>query len=127
MRDTSDRLAPLIVPTRRGAEQLMRILEMLARVELTDGLPLPALIDEASSRLPRDATVIAILPPGSTESAIALGNLRRRGFAVTALLNLHDEWDFAQAAGPFLAEGIDARHLKDEASIVEICRGFALR
>jgi hypothetical protein len=127
MQDKSERLAPLVVPTRRGPEQLRRILETLARVELTDGLPLPALIEEAGSRLPRDATVIAIVPPGSTESAIALGNLRRRGFAVTVLLNLHDEWDFAEAAGPFLAEGIDVRHLKDEASIVEICRSFALR
>jgi uncharacterized protein (DUF58 family) len=127
MRDKSERLAPLIVPTRRGPEQLRRILETLARVELSDGLPLPALIAEAGSRLPRDATVIAIVPPGSVESAIALGNLRRRGFAVTVLLNMHEEWDFAQAAGPLLAEGIDVRHLKDEASIVEICRSFALR
>ena len=96
-------------------------------MELTDGLPLPALIDEAASRIPRDATVIAILPPGSTESAMALGNLRRRGFAVTALLNMHDEWDFAVAAAPFMAEGIDVRHLKDEESIMEICRSLALR
>src|SRR5262245_34314916 len=127
VRDKSDRLAPLIVPTRRGAEQLVRILETLARVELTDGLPLPALIEEAASRLPRDATVIAILPPGSSESAIALGNLRRRGFAVTVLLNMYEDWDFALAAASFLAEGIDPRHLKDEASIMEICRSFALR
>ena len=79
----------------------MRILETLARVELTDGLPLPALIEEAASRMPRDATVIAILPPGSTESAIALGNLRRRGFAVTAILNMYEDYDFADAAAPF--------------------------
>jgi uncharacterized protein (DUF58 family) len=127
VRDKSDRLQPLVVPTRRGPEQIVRILETLARVELTDGLPLPALIDEAASRIPRDATVIAILPPGSTESAMALGNLRRRGFAVTVLLNMHDEWDFAIAAAPFLAEGIDVRHLKDEESIMEICRSLALR
>jgi uncharacterized protein (DUF58 family) len=127
VREKSDRLQPLIVPTRRGAEQLVRILETLARVELTDGLPLPALIEEAASRIPRDATVIAILPPGLTESALALGNLRRRGFAVTALLNMYEEWDYAIAAAPFLAEGIDTRHLKDETSIMEICRSLALR
>jgi len=127
VREKSDRLQPLIVPTRRGPEQLIRILETLARVELTDGLPLPALIEEAASRLPRDATVIAILPPGSVESAIALGNLRRRGFAVTAVLNLFEDWDFAEAAAPFLAEGIETRHLKDEDSIREICRQIALR
>ncbi len=38
MSDASDRLEPLVVETRRGPEQLMRILEMLARAELTDGL-----------------------------------------------------------------------------------------
>jgi uncharacterized protein (DUF58 family) len=127
VREKSNRLQPLIVPTRRGPEQLIRILETLARVELTDGLPLPALIEEAASRLPRDATIIAILPPGSVESAIALGNLRRRGFAVTAVLNLFEDWDFAEAAAPFLAEGIETRHLKDEDSIREICRQIALR
>lgn len=127
VRDKSDRLQPLIVPTRRGPEQIVRILETLARVELTDGLPLPALIEEAASRMPRDATVIAILPPGPSESAVALGNLRHRGYAVTVLLNMHDEWDFATAAAPFLAEGIDTRQLKDETSIMEICRSLALR
>jgi uncharacterized protein (DUF58 family) len=127
VREKSDRLAPLIVPTRRGPEQLVRILETLARVELTDGLPLPALIEEAASRMPRDATVIAILPPGSVDSAVALGNLRRRGFAVTAVLNVYEAWDYAAAAAPFLVEGIETRHLKDEDAIVEICRSMALR
>lgn len=125
--EKSDRLAPVVVPTRRGPEQFTRILEALARLELTDGLPLPALIAETASRLPRDATVIAILPPSSVESAIALGNLRRRGFAVTAILNLFEDSDFAEAAAPFLAERIEVRHLKDETSIMEICRAFALR
>jgi hypothetical protein len=115
------------VPTRRGVEQFTRILESLARLELTDGLPLPALIEETASRLPRDATVIAIVPPKSENAALALGNLKRRGFAVTVLLNLYEDYDFAQAAGSFLAEGIDTRHLKDEQSIMEICRSYALR
>ena len=117
MRDKSDRLAPLIVPTRRGPEQLVRILETLARVELTDGLPLPALIEEAASRLPRDATVIAILPPrlagiGDRPGQPAAPRLCRDGDPQPVR-----EWDFADAAGPFLAEGIEARHLKDEASV----------
>lgn len=124
VREKSDRLAPLVVPTNRGAEQLTRILEMLARVELTDGLPLAALIEETASRLPRDATVIAIVPPGQIESAIALGNLRRRGFAVTVILNVFDDWEYATAAGPFLAEGVHTRQLREEAAIPEICRGL---
>lgn len=127
VRDKSERLAPVLVPTRRGPEQFTRILEALARLELTDGLPLSALIEEAASRMPRDATVICILPPGSKDAAIVLGNLKRRGFAVTAILNLYEDYDYAIASGPFLAEGIETRHLKDEQSIMEICRSYALR
>ena len=51
MSEHSDRLRPIVVPTQRGPEQLIRILETLARVELTDGLTFPQLILEAGSRL----------------------------------------------------------------------------
>jgi uncharacterized protein (DUF58 family) len=127
MAETSDRLQPVVVQTDRGPEQLMRIFETLARVELTDGLDLTQLINETASRLPRDATVVAILPTVTEEHAIALGNLRRRGFAVTAILNLFEEYDFATASGPLLAQGVETRHLKEEAAIVELCRRFVLR
>jgi uncharacterized protein (DUF58 family) len=127
MADASDRLRPVVVPTGRGPEQLLRILETLARVELTDGLTLEQLIGETTSQLPRDATVVAILPAVSERAAIALGNLKRRGFAVTAILNVWEEFDFAQASGPLLAQGITTRHLKDHARIVALCRNFLLR
>ena len=71
---------------------------------------------ETASRLPRDATVVAILTAVTVETAVALGNLRRHGFAVTAILNMFDDREFAEAAGKLLAEGIEARHLKDESS-----------
>src|SRR5262249_33437578 len=60
----SDRLRPVVVDPRRGPEQFSRILEALARLELTEGrgLTFPQLVVEATSRLPRDATVVAILP-----------------------------------------------------------------
>ena len=127
MRDTSDRLQPVVVDTRRGADQLMQIMKTLARVELTDGLTLSQLVGETMDRMPRDATIIAILPNVPTETAITLGSLRRQGYAVTAILNLYDEYDFAQAAGPLIAEGIDVQQLKDESSIVSVCRKFVLR
>lgn len=126
MMEKNERLAPVIVETRRGPEQFMRILETLARLELTDGLDLAHLLLETTSRLPRDATVIAIVPAVTTETAVTLGNLRRRGFAVTAILNIHEEYDFAVASGPLLAEGIETRHLKNPQSVSDICRGFAL-
>jgi len=127
MLDHSNRLQPVAVETRRGPEQLMRILETLARIELTDGLDLPQLLAETTDRMPRDATVMVLLPSVTTEAAIALGNLRRRGFAVAVILNLYDELDFAEASGRLLAEGIEAHHLRDREEIVTICRSCALR
>jgi len=127
MADESDRLQPVVVETRRGPEQLMRIFETLARVELTDGLNLAQLIGETANRMPRDATVVAILPSVTEENAIALGNLKRRGFSVAAIVNLYEEYDFAEASGPLLAQGIETHHLKSEATIVDMCRRFLLR
>jgi uncharacterized protein (DUF58 family) len=127
MSEASDRLRPVVVETRRGAEQLTRIFETLARLELTDGLRLPELLSEATSRMPRDATVVAILPSVSEQNAVALGNLKRQGFAVTAIISVFEEYDFAQAAGPLLAQGIETRQLKDEPSITNLCRQYLLR
>lgn len=127
MKERNERLRPVIVDTNRGAEQLWRILETLARLELTDGLSLAQLVLETGADLPRDATIVAILPSVSPETTIALGSLRRRGYAVTAILNMHDEYEFAQAAGPLIAAGIPTHPLKDRAGIVEMCRRFVLR
>lgn len=126
MLEHSDRLRPVVVETQRGPEQLMRILQTLARVELTDGLDFSELVTETASRLPGDATVIALLPSVSATSAIALGNLRRKGLAVTAILNLYDQGDFELAAGRLAAEGIPARRLKDREELVTICRSHML-
>jgi uncharacterized protein (DUF58 family) len=123
MRDESQRLQPLVVPTRRGPEQFERIRETLARVELTGGLTLAQLVLEASSRLPRDATVVAVLPDVPVETALVLGNLRRQGYAVSAILILMDDSRFETSFGRLRAEGItDLRHLRSEAELPELCQ-----
>ena len=80
MQESSDRLQPVIVETRRGAEQLTRILETLARVELTDGLSFAQLVIESSSRMPRDATVVAVLPAVSPRDGSGIGKLATAWF-----------------------------------------------
>jgi hypothetical protein len=127
MLEQSERLQPVVVETRRGPEQLMRVLETLARVEVSDGLDLAGLIAETVGRMPRDATVLAVLPSVSNQSAVALGNLRRKGFAVTAIVNVYDREDFEEASGRLAAEGIEARHLRDPEGISTICRSYVLR
>jgi uncharacterized protein (DUF58 family) len=123
MREDNERLQPLLVETRRGVEQLQRIREMLARVELTDGLSFAELVSETISRLPRDATILAVLPEVPVETAIALGNLRRAGLAVAVVLILGEDAPLERAYGRLVSEGIrDIRHLKSEEELPELCR-----
>jgi uncharacterized protein (DUF58 family) len=123
----SERLRPVVVPTRRGAETLGQLRENLARLELTDGLSFPQLISECRSRMPRDATIIAILSRVTSENAIALGSLRHQGFSVTVLVNLYESDEYAAAAGQLMAQGLETRHLRDETAIMTICRLAVLR
>lgn len=127
MRDDSDRLRPQVVPTRRGNTQLTQILEILARVEMTDGLNCAQLIRETTSRIPRSATVIAVLTAVTPETAVALGNLRRRGFAVTAIISVFEDYEFAEMSAPLIAERIETRHLRDQAAIPHVCARCVLR
>jgi uncharacterized protein (DUF58 family) len=123
MQETNARLQPVVVETRRGAEQFQHIREALARVELTDGFTFADLVGEAVGRVPRDATVVAVLGDVPVETALALGNLRRHGFAVTAVLIMCDERQLERNYGRLVAEGVrDVRHLRNEAGIPELCR-----
>lgn len=118
----SDRLRPQISPPDRGPENLRRLFLTLARVELTDGIQFDQLILETTCRMPKDATVIAILQTVEERYAVALGNLRRQGYAVTAILNVHDSYDFAQLSKHLLAEGINTHHLADANAISTIAK-----
>jgi uncharacterized protein (DUF58 family) len=133
MRERSDRLRPVVVPTRRNERQLLDILEALARLELTDGMSLGALIDETGSQMPRDATVVAVIPEAREETVDALAGLRRRGYAVTAVLVLfneptHPDWARPpEWEGRLLAADIEVRRITDEASLAELCGGQLVR
>jgi hypothetical protein len=53
---------------------------------------------------------------------LALGNLKRRGFAITATLILVEEQDYENSVGRLLAEGIrDIRHVRNEAELAAVC------
>ncbi len=121
MRSKSDRLRPVVIPTRQSNDQLPAILSGLGRLEISDGMPLPEMVIEASSRIPRDATVIAILTRMTPEIAVSLGNLQKQGFSVSAIINVHDVDRFAKMSGPLLVQGIETRHLSNEDSIMSIC------
>lgn len=116
--EESDRVRPVIVDTRRGFDQVQKIREVLARLELSDGLAFPQLALEMAPRMPREATAIAILPRVPIETAIALGTLRRQGFAVTAILIGLDDSQRLEAHGRLLAETVrDIRTVNSEAEL----------
>ena len=106
---------------------MMHLLEALARLELTDGLDLSQLLVESAARLPRDATVLVIVSKITLEIAVALGSLRRQGYSVEVIVNCFSNEEFLTVSGPLLGEGIHARHLKDENSIVAICEKQVMR
>jgi uncharacterized protein (DUF58 family) len=115
----TDRLRPVVVDTRRGIDQFQLIREALARLELTDGMTFPQLVLEVGPRVPRDATMIAILGAVPVETAVALGHMRRQGFAVSAvLIGITDEEAKAVAAGRLVAEAVrDVRFVNSEAEL----------
>ena len=123
----SDRLRPVIVPTRKSPEQLVYITKALARLEKTDGMRLSELVIETAAQIPRDAAVIVIVSTINLENAIALGGLKRQGYSVEAIINCYSAEEFASLSGPLMAEGISTRHLKEEASVATICEKQILR
>lgn len=128
MLEENTRLQPLRIETSRGPEVFQTLLETLARLELSNGLTFPQLIAESLTRLPRDATVVAVLPDVTEETAVALGNLRRSGYAVTAILILmENEMQYADCAGRLMAQHIDVRHISDEAGIADFCSSRVLQ
>ncbi len=117
---------PLVVPADKGAGQFMRIWELLARVELSEGIGLAETVIHYAGNVARDATVFAILAEVTPEIAVALGALRRRGMAVSAVINTYYDEDFEESAKWLLAEHIEVRHLRDEESVVSLCKDVAL-
>jgi uncharacterized protein (DUF58 family) len=121
LREENDRLRPVVVDTRRGFDQFQKIREALARLELTDGFDFARLALEMAPRLPRDATIIAVLPRVPVESAIALGTLRRQGFAVTVILIGLDESEKLESHGRLLAQTVrDIRYVNSEEELAHL-------
>lgn len=123
-KEQNDRLRPVVVETRRGYDQFQKIRETLARLELTDGRSFAHLAIEMGQRMPKDATVVAILPRVPVETSVALGQLRRQGFAVSAvLIGIADDGTDSrvQAHGRLAAEGIrDVRYVNTETELMAL-------
>lgn len=127
MSEKNERLRPVIVSSDRGPVHYRELLRQLARLELSDGLPLAETVLGSQSRLARDATLIVILQACAPATAAMLIGMKRRGWAIAVIINTHDINSYLAAAGPFQAANILAIHLADERSLPEATRRAALR
>ncbi len=78
--------------------------------------------------MPRDASVIAVLPDVPVETAVTLSNLMRQGFAVSVVLVAMDPGRLEKAYARLLAERIrDVRHVTGEKELSDLCSSSMYR
>jgi hypothetical protein len=121
------RLRPIVIQAGRGPEHFQEMHRLLARLGRTDGLELQALLLETQNRLPRDASVIAIVQQVDEIAALALGLLVRQGYAVSAIINHFEVEAVQEAAGRLMSQRVQVYHLRDEVSIPQICQAMLLK
>jgi len=127
------RMRPVTVPTRSSSDNFLRILETLGRLEQTDGLEFAGLLREAAVQLPRDATVVAVFSRVTPEMALALGELVRRGFLVTAIVVIFAAEVLPDWAKPpewaeiLLAQGINFHLVNSEDGVTNLCAQSVVR
>ncbi|MEZ6095073.1 MAG: hypothetical protein R3C03_12730 [Pirellulaceae bacterium] len=66
--------------------------------------------------------MIAIVAKMNLERALALQSLQLQGYSVLAVINSDDDEHFHHAAGVLSNHGIASTHLKNIASVSQICR-----
>ena len=121
MRSQSDRLNPVVLGANRTPEHFAEIHRMLARLERTDGLKLDQLLIETESRLPKLLSLIAIVQRVDEAGLLALEMMRRRGYALTVMLNCHQD-EYLDHAGKLIAARLPVVPLHDEESLREYLR-----
>lgn len=77
---------PIRIASRKGASQLMEIMEALARVQVHQGKPFRACLSEDGRQLSWGSTVLVVTPEDSDDVVEALFSLRRAGYLVMVFL-----------------------------------------
>jgi uncharacterized protein (DUF58 family) len=121
-REGEDRLRSVQVEPGRGAAQAGQILDSLARLELSEGMPLERMIREEAQGLSRDLSLVLITPSLGRSLLQSVARLRFWGFLVTVLLV--DNPEHMESAGPVLrAEGVQVLHVRDPEDLRSIAGG----
>jgi hypothetical protein len=109
----SDRLRPLQVPTLKSPVQAQMIIENLARIIPGRGLDAAQLILEEFRGLPRDATLLPVVPYMNENLAATLGEMKLNGFSVTVFY-IDDNNGYEDAAALLAQHNIHTFHITDQ-------------
>jgi hypothetical protein len=115
----SDRLRPLLVPTMRSPIQAQTIIENLARIVPGRGLDCSELILEEFRSLPRDATLLPVVPIMNESLAMVLGEMKLNGFSVTVFF-ISDRQGYEDAAAMLAQHNIHVFHIREESDLHEL-------
>ena len=117
-RKKSEALAPLMIPTRKAAEQGRLILDTLARVDYTDGLTIDKALQSSIQHISRNATILLITSEVTDDLAVTLGLLKESGFS-TSVFIIDDERAYFRALERLAARSIDVFHIPNRAGIAK--------
>jgi uncharacterized protein (DUF58 family) len=104
-----EKILAVRVPPGRGRPHLMRVLDVLARVEVEETFPFAELLYRDSVGLPWGTTLVAITGQEDEALVSALLTLRRRGFLVVVILV-----DEPTGTGLLERAGLTVRRITDE-------------
>jgi len=109
-RAKSQRLAPLMVPTRKSAEQGRLILETLARVDYTDALTIDKTLQHSIQHLTKDATILLVTSEVSDDLAVTLSIMKESGYWASVFL-VNNEQGYFKAIDKLARHKIDVYHI----------------
>lgn len=115
----SDRIRPLQVATLRSTIQAIKIAENLARVVPGQGLDVQQLLMAEFRGLPRDAALLPVVPQVTEAFALALGEMKLAGFAVSVFF-IRDRAGYEEAAALLAPHYIHVFHIEEERDLHEL-------
>jgi uncharacterized protein (DUF58 family) len=121
MKSSSEQLNPVILGANRTPEHFAELHRLLARLERTDGLKLDQLLIETENRLPKLLSLIVIVQRVDEAGVLALELMRRRGYALTVILNCHQD-EYIERAARLIAARLPVVPLYNEDSLREYLR-----
>ena len=115
----SDRIRPLQVPTMRTSVQSQQIAENLARVVPGSGLDVQTLLMAEFRALPRDASLLPVVPQITEGFALTLAEMKLSGFGVSVFF-IKDRKGYEDAASLLAPHNIHVFHIEQERDLHEL-------